>query len=114
MKKLSPMEQDAKLKVLQELMDDMDGSMSDSLDAKKKMKATVIASSPKGLKEGLEKAEDVVEGQMPEMEDEEEMEGEEDEMESEDEEMSPEEIKAKIAELQSMLSSKKSDVKMPF
>jgi hypothetical protein len=109
MKKLSPIEQSSKLKVLQECMDSMDEMMGGDLDSKKKMKATVIASDKKGLKEGLEKAEDVVSGD--------EMIAEMDEEDEEvEEELSPEEIQAKIEELEALLAmkSKKSDVKFPF
>lgn len=115
MKKLSPMEQEAKMKVLQECMDSMDDMMGSGLDSKKKMKATVMASSKHGLEQGLEKAADVIEG------DDESTMGDHimDESEHEDEDMSeasPEEIQAKIEELKMLLQSKskKSDVKMPF
>jgi hypothetical protein len=94
-KKLSPMEQEAKMKVLQECMDDMDGMMGEGLDQKKKMKVSVLASSKKGLKEGLEKAKEVVGGDH-EMLDE----------ESEEEELSEEELDAKIAELMAKKKSK--------
>jgi hypothetical protein len=107
-KKLSPVEKEAMMKVCQQIMDDMDDMMSDSLKPAKGMaKVSVAASSPEGLKEGLESAEEVVDGEA----------GEE-EMESEDdgeplgasplkglynhamaEEESEEELDAKIAEL---------------
>lgn len=88
MKKLSPIEKEAKLKVLQECMDDMDSMMGEGLDARKKMKVSVAASSPKGLKAGLEKAEEVLED-----------EDLEEEIEESEEELSEEELDAKIAEL---------------
>lgn len=62
-KKMSPMEAKAKLATLKSLMSDMDDMMMDGMkNAKGKMKVSVMANSPEGLKEGLEKAEDVVEG----------------------------------------------------
>lgn len=100
MKKLSPVEQSSKLKVLQDCMDDMDGMMGEGLDAKKKMKVSVAASSPVGLKKGLEKAEEVI-GDHAMMESDE-VEGEEVE-----EEMSEEELDAKIAELMAMKAALK-------
>ena len=121
-KKLSPLEQESKLKVLQECMDMLDGSMSEGIDAKKAMKATVIASSKDGLKKGLEKAEDVVsadsEGSDMISGEDAIMDESEDEMTEEgEEELSLEEIKAKMEELQEMLQAKmgkKSNVKAPF
>lgn len=93
-KKLSPVEQEAKMKVLQECMDDMDGMMGKGLDEKKKMKVSVLASSPKGLKEGLKKAEDIV--------------SDEDEQEDEEvaDEETEEELDAKIAALMAKKSKK--------
>lgn len=102
MKKLSPLEQEAKLKVLQECMDDMDGMMGENLDKKKKMKVSVLSDSPKGLKAGLEKAKEVVGGDHAMLD----KESEDEESEDEDEE-SEEELDAKIAALMAKKNAKK-------
>lgn len=123
MKKLSGMEQSGKLEVLQDLMDQMESMMGNDLDAKKKMKATVVASSKEGLQKGLDKAEDVVAGEEMDSSDEDSIGGEGIMDESEEdldmkapEDCSPEELQEKIAELEAILAAKtkKSDVKMPF
>lgn len=64
-KKLNPVQQDAMLKVCNEIMDDMDNVMGEGLEAKKggMKKVSVVADSEEGLEEGLEKAEEVVEGE---------------------------------------------------
>lgn len=61
-KKLSPMEQDAKMSVLKDIMGDMDKLMCDDLDTKKKMKVSVASDSKAGLAKGLDKAEDIMSG----------------------------------------------------
>jgi hypothetical protein len=109
-KKMSPMEAKAKLATLKSLMSDMDDMMMDGMkNAKGKMKVSVMANSPEALKEGLEKAEEVVEdsdemesnipkfGKPKMSEDEDEMEDEY--VESEDSEESEEDLDRKIAEL---------------
>lgn len=103
MKKLSPMEQEAKLKVLQDCMDDMDNMMGENLDKKKKMKVSVISDSPKGIKAGLEKAKDIVGGDHEMLD---EVESEDDE-ELETDEESEEELDAKIAALMAKKNAKK-------
>lgn len=81
----------AKIDVLQELMDMADGAEGDSImDGLQKV--TVAAKDKEGLKQGLEKAEEVLEGS-EEME-EEDMEESENEM-SEDDEISEKEKKLK-------------------
>lgn len=107
-KKLSPMEMKASKKVLDELRGEAKSMMNEKMGKLKKV--TVASDSKEGLKKGLEKAEEILEGdeekcgmcgKMPcECE---EMEDESEEMESEDsEEMSEEEIDAKIAKLMAM------------
>ena len=115
-KKMSPMEAKAKLATLKELMKEMDGMMMDGMK-KGKMKVSVMADSPEALKEGLEQAEDVVEGSgemtsnLPKlggsMESEDEM---EDELEGEEEESDDdsEDLDAKIAELLAKKKAKES------
>lgn len=90
-KKLSPIEQESKLKVLQNCMDDMDGMMGEGLDNKKKMKASM----PKKGKESVS-GDELIKSLSGDESEESEVEESE---ESEDEEMSEEEIDAKIKEL---------------
>lgn len=60
-KKLSPLEQEAMMKVCQEMMDSMDGMMGEGIKgAKKGMKVSVAAPSKAGLSEGLDMAESIV------------------------------------------------------
>jgi hypothetical protein len=100
----------AKLEVLKDLrkqcMDSMGSSMKGGLN-----KVSVMAPDAESLKEGLEKAEDIVESNPMQMgEESEEMEDEEMSEESEDsesEEMSEEELDKKIQELM----AKKSKIK---
>lgn len=92
----------SKKEVLSDLKSQMEEQMAEGLKGMKGLKKVTVASdSPEGLKEGLEKAEEVVE-KLP-GEESEETESEEMEDESEDEEMSEEmsedEIDAKLAEL---------------
>jgi Fe2+ transport system protein B len=99
-KKLNPVQKEAMLKVCSEIMGEMDGIMGEGLDAKKGVKkVAVMADSKEGLEEGLEEAEEVVEG--------EDLDSDEDiSMLSEDE------IDAKIQEL--MALKKQKSVKAPF
>jgi hypothetical protein len=116
-KKMSPMEAKAKLASLKELMKEMDDMMMDDMKGKKGMaKVSVMSDSPEGLKQGLEKAEEVLDDEesdeessmamprfgkpkemMEEMSDEDEMMDEDD--------SSEEDLDRKIAEL---LAKKKS------
>jgi hypothetical protein len=62
-KKMSPAEAKAKLSTLKELMKDMDDMMMEDMkNAKGMAKVSVASDSPEGLKKGLEKAEEMVEG----------------------------------------------------
>lgn len=91
------MKKDAKLSVLKELRKMASDMMGDDVKGGMMKKVTVAAPSEEGLKMGLEKAEDMVEGEEPESE-----EGY-DEMTDWSSDLmkySPEEIDAKIAELQ--------------
>lgn len=67
-KKMSPIEAKAKLASLQELMKEMDDMMLEGMKGKGKMKVSVASDSPEGLKQGLEKAEDALEGESEESE----------------------------------------------
>lgn len=58
MKKLSPMEQKASSKVLEELRSHAKGMMNDKMKGLKKV--TVASNSKEGLKEGLSKAEEII------------------------------------------------------
>lgn len=111
MKGMSENAKKAKLTALKEAHGMAKKMMEDDLRGLKKV--TVAADSPEGLKEGLEKAEDIVEGAMDEKSceycegegcDECDMESEDDSEDSEDEqpEMSADELEAKIAELMKM------------
>lgn len=61
-KKMSEQEQETKMKVLQDIMDHMDSMMKGDMDGAKGLKKVTVASdSPEGLKEGLKKAEEIVE-----------------------------------------------------
>jgi hypothetical protein len=91
-REMSPEEQSAKMNVLKDLKSQMSKHMADGIK-----KVTVASDSPEGLKEGLEKAEDLVESKLspesPDMEDSEDSEDEEEMV------ASPEEIDAKIQKL---------------
>jgi len=103
---LGDMEKQAKMSVVKDLRDTMAGEMADRLKGGLK-KVTVASDSPEGLKEGLEKAEDMVESKMGDSSMSESLEEPEESEESEDsEEMSPEEIDAMIAKLQAMKMKK--------
>lgn len=58
--KLSDVQQEAKMKVMQALSDEMGGAMKEKLKGLKKV--TVASDSKEGLKKGLEKAEQIVAG----------------------------------------------------
>ena len=125
-KKLSPMEQDAKMSVLKEIMGDMDSLMCDDLDKKKAMKVSVMADSKKGLEKGLDKAEDILDSGMvyPKMGSKQEpgaLMNEEDyledssmepEMEDDEDSMSSDELDKKIKKLMALKEQK--SVKTPF
>lgn len=115
--KLSPLEKEAKMSVMKALSDDMSGELKNKLKGLKKV--TVASDSPEGLKAGLEKAEEMVEGKMeceacqgrgcpmcPKDEDESEV-AESEDMESEEsEDMSLEDIEAQIAQLEKLKAMK--------
>ena len=106
-KPMSPSHKKAKGSVLSDLMEHL-GSMG--LEKVKGMKKVSVASDSKeGLKEGLEKAESIVEGEeeSPEMELGE-MESEDDMEESE--EKSEEELKAEIEALKAQIEAMKEDL----
>lgn len=126
-KKLSPMEQDAKLSVLKAIMGDMDSVMCDDLDSKKKMKVSVISDSKQGIEKGLNQAEDIVQadesgmtipkfgsaqdpGALMTEEDYEDDSSEEPELE--DEHLSSDELDKKIKKLIALKEQK--SVKLPF
>lgn len=72
---MEPMYKDSKMSMLKALRDEMSGLMKGELAGDKMHEVQVASDSPEGLKEGLEKAEDVVEGveaAMPESEEKEE------------------------------------------
>lgn len=66
-KKMSPMEQQAKMDNLDALKNEMHGMMKGHLEGPAKVE--IAADSPEGLKAGLDKAKDVVGGDMPGAED---------------------------------------------
>lgn len=96
-KELSENEKNAKLKIVGDLKKLAEDAMANDIKGMKKV--TVAAPTEEGLKEGLEKAEEIV-SEQPEMEDSDDLEdAEEAEDELEDEDLSLEDIEAKIAEL---------------
>lgn len=108
-KKLDPLEKEAKMGIVKEMGRQAGALLSGKIPGKKQV--TVAADSSEGLKEGLEKAEDIVEGEEgvePELEGMKEAMGEKPPMEGllkEMENCTPEEIDDKIAELE-MLKAK--------
>jgi len=109
-KKLNPLEQKAKMDVVKSLSEQAGSMLGDKVKAMKQV--TVAAPDKKGLVEGLEKAEDIIEGDETEasvsemMKDKasDDMESDEEESESDDmmeecKDMSPEEIEDKIQKL---------------
>lgn len=125
-KKMSPMEAKGALSSLQELMKDMDDIMLKDMKGKKGMKVSVMSDSPEGLKAGLEKAEDAMEGESEEetevtlpkfgskqksgalMEEEDFEEDSSDDSEDSSDDSSEEELDRKIAELMAKKKSKQS------
>lgn len=114
------MKSEAKLKMLERMKkmatEMMGGEMKNKLDGMKKV--TVAAEDTEGLKEGLEKAEEIVENDPMEAMEEmmgQDLDGDMEEGESEEhkeavmgeESLSPEEIEQKIRELQAKLQSVK-------
>jgi hypothetical protein len=110
-KKISPLEQKAKMENLDALKAEMHGMMKNHLQPDE-ASVEIASDSPKGLKEGMDKAQDVLE-EMPESpmgEEEEAMEDEspaEEMMESSEGSLSPEEID-QLQMLLSKLKAKKS------
>lgn len=102
---MHPSMKKAKMGVLKHLSDMASEAMGGKLHGLKKV--TVASDSEEGLKHGMEKAKDIVEGGLPEAEESESPEMEESEKESEDEGLSVEELEQKIAELKALLESKK-------
>jgi hypothetical protein len=119
-KKLNPLEQKAKMDVVKSLSEQAGSMLGDKVKAMKQV--TVAAPDKKGLVEGLEKAEDIIEGdeneasvsemmkdkasddmesdeEGSEMESEDEEESESDDMMEECKDMSPEELDDKIQKL---------------
>lgn len=102
-KSLSPMEKKAKLQVLDDLRGDMKSMMKEKLGSGALKKVTVASDSDEGLKEGLEKAEDV----LGEQSEEDSIDPEIDESMEDMENCTPEELEEKIAKLQAILKLKK-------
>lgn len=100
MPEMDPMAKEAKLGVLKHLSDMASEAMTGKLGGLKKV--TVASDSKDGLKKGLDKAEELVEGEEPSME----MDESEEEMSAEPasgyEDLTPEEIEAKIQELMAL------------
>lgn len=111
-KPMSSPEKTAKMRAIHEMRKMASDEMA--LPLKNLKKVTVASDSPEGVKEGLDKAQDMM-GHMAEGSPEEEMlESPEMEMsesgeheEKSEEEMSPEELQMKIMELQKLLDTKK-------
>lgn len=73
-KTLSPMQSEAKISMLQALKDEMGDGMKDELMGNKMNKVSVAAPDEQGLKEGLDKAQDLLGGETEEASGEEETE----------------------------------------
>ena len=101
---------DAKAAMAKELSDSLGSDIMEGVKGMKKV--TVASDSEEGLKEGLEKAEDVLESKMDKEDDEseEEMEGSEKE-DMEDEEESSD-LEFEIAKLEKELEDKKKSLKL--
>jgi|LakMenEpi03Aug12_release.lakeMendotaPanAssembly.Ray.scaffolds.fasta_scaffold222984_3 TATA-binding protein-associated factor Taf7 len=103
----------AKAAMAKELSDSLGSDIMDGIGGMKKV--TVASNSEKGLKEGLEKAEDVLESKMKkedeESDSEEEMEDSEEE-DMDDEEESSSDLESEIAELEKELEDKKKALKL--
>lgn len=109
-KELDPNEKEAKMGVVKELSRQASSMLSDK--SKPKAKVEVAANSKEGLKEGLEKAEELLEGDKPEgME-----EGKPDacDISPEEAELSAEDLDEKIKKLMELKDSKKSENSNPF
>lgn len=100
---------DAKAAMAKELSDSLGSDIMGGIEGMKKV--TVASNSEKGLKEGLEKAEDVLESKMKKEDEEDSEEESEDEDEMEDEEESPD-LESEIAELEKELEDKKKALKL--
>jgi hypothetical protein len=98
--KVDPSKLEAKANIMRSLSDELGKDISEDLKGLKKV--TVASDSEEGLKEGLEKAEDVLEGKEEES-NESEMENEEEGEESE----SSDDLQSKIAELEKQLEELK-------
>jgi cbb3-type cytochrome oxidase cytochrome c subunit len=98
--KLSETYKNAKMSVLENLSNDMSGMLSD--DVKGLKKVTVASKDAEGLKEGLDKAEELLSGSEDESEEESEEEGQEMSSDS----MGIDELDAKIAELEALKAKK--------
>jgi hypothetical protein len=102
-KKMMPLEKDAKMQAVKAMRQMASEEMA--MPLKNLKKVSVAADSEEGLKEGLEKAEEIVEQGMPkesmseEYEDSEEM---SEDMHEMPEEMSLEEVESKIAKLEAL------------
>lgn len=99
--KVDPSKLEAKANIMRSLSDELGKDISEDLKGLKKV--TVASDSEEGLKEGLEKAEDVLEGKEEEESNESEMENEEEGEESE----SSDDLQSKIAELEKQLEELK-------
>lgn len=97
---LDPLEKEAKMGVVKELSKQAGAALGDKIKPMKKVE--VASDSPEGLKAGLEKAEEMVEGA-------DEMEDPAKGMVEAMEDCSPEEIDAKIAELEALKAKKQGD-----
>ena len=96
---------DAKAAMAKELSDSLGSDIMGGIEGMKKV--TVASDSEKGLKEGLEKAEDVLESKM-----EKEDEASDSEEEMSDEEESSPDLESEIAELEKELEDKKKALKL--
>ena len=111
-RKIDGSEKDAAMSVLEELMGSASAAMADKVKSAKDMKkVSVMSDSKEGLKEGLDKAEDVI-GQMPDGSQDMETEGSEDSEEAGENEMPGEEessemLEQKIKELEQKLQMKR-------
>ena len=101
---------DAKAAMAKELSDSLGSDIMEGVKGMKKV--TVASDSEEGLKEGLEKAEDVLESKMDKEDDESEEEMEDSEKEDMEDEEESSDLESEIAKLEKELEDKKKSLKL--
>ena len=101
---------DAKAAIAKELSDSLGSDIMEGIKGMKKI--TVASDSEEGLKEGLEKAEDVLESKIDKEENESEEDSEEESEESEQEDEESPDLESEISKLEKELEDKKKALKL--